>query len=53
MIPEMKNYMIDKLDITAYPTHLLINKGGKIVKIVNRIDDLIPFLNREAGKTTL
>lgn len=53
VIPEMKSYMVDKLDITAYPTHLLIDKGGKIVKIVNRIDDLIPFLKRETGKTTL
>jgi thiol-disulfide isomerase/thioredoxin len=51
VIPEMENYMVDKLHITTYPTHLLIDKSGKIVKIVNRIDDLIPFLKRETAKT--
>ena len=51
-VPEMKNYMDKKLNITQYPTHLLIDRNGKIMKVVNRIDDLIPFIKIEAGKNT-
>ena len=36
--------------ITAYPTHILIDKNGKIVKVVNGIDDLIPFIEKQAEK---
>jgi thiol-disulfide isomerase/thioredoxin len=50
VIPEMKNYMVDKLNVTEYPTHLLIDGNGKIIKVVNRIDDLTPFLNKENSK---
>lgn len=46
VVPEMKNFMSNQLKITQYPTHLLIDKTGKIVKIVNRIDELIPFLEK-------
>jgi len=46
VVPEMKNFMSNELDITQYPTHLLVDKTGKIVKIVNRIDELVPFLEK-------
>jgi peroxiredoxin len=46
-------YMSKQLGITQYPTHLLINKEGKIVKVVNTADDLVPFLAKEAQKITL
>lgn len=46
VVPEMKNFMSNDLNITQYPTHLLINQGGKVVKITNRIEDLIPFLEK-------
>jgi peroxiredoxin len=51
VVPNTESYMTNKLRITQYPTHLLINKNGKIVKVANRIEDLIPFLNKE--KSTL
>jgi peroxiredoxin len=47
VIPEMGNYMQSKLKVNAYPTHLLINKEGKIVKVSNSIEDLIPSLEKE------
>lgn len=46
-IPEMKNYMTTDLNITQFPTHLLINKEGKIRKVVNKIEDIIPFIELE------
>jgi hypothetical protein len=42
----MKDFMSIDLNITQYPTHLLIDQGGKIVKVVNRVEDLLPFLER-------
>ena len=52
-IPEMKDYMHDKLAIGSYPTHILVDKAGKIVKVVDRIDELKPFLKRQASATVL
>ena len=33
-----------------YPTHLLIDKNGKIRKVVNSIKELAPFLQKEIEK---
>jgi len=46
VVPEMKYFMNSQLNITHYPTHLLIDKTGKILKFVNRIEDLIPSLEK-------
>lgn len=53
VIPEMRNYMEDKLNIMEFPTHILIGTNGKIIKVVNAIDELEPFLNKETAKTSL
>lgn len=50
IIPEAEPYMTDKLSINTYPTHLLVDKTGTIVKVVNAIDELEPFLVKEAGR---
>lgn len=50
VIPETRSFMIDEMHINMFPTHLLIDRKGKIVKVVNKIDDLIPFLNKEKEK---
>lgn len=51
VVAEMKKYMEEDLGINEFPTHILIDKNGKIIKVVNTIDDLIPFLKRETEKT--
>ena len=51
VIPETKSFMIDGMHINMFPTHLLIDRNGKILKVVNDIQDLIPFLNIEKMKT--
>lgn len=48
-VPEMEDYMQSRLGIGAYPTHLLVDRAGKIVKVVNRIDELQPFLEKQAA----
>lgn len=50
VIPEMGNYMTAKLNINMYPTHLLIDTTGKIIKVVNSIEELKPFLQKEIEK---
>jgi peroxiredoxin len=47
VVPESKKLIIDDMQIFAFPTHLLISPDGKIVKVVNRIEELIPSLNKE------
>lgn len=49
VIPEMKTFMQDSLATTRYPTHFLISKNGKIAKVVNSLEELKPFLKKEAG----
>lgn len=47
VIPNMERYMSDELKINMYPTHIVVDKKGKIVKVVNDVNDLIPFLKKE------
>ena len=47
VVPEMGAYMQEKLNVNAYPMHLLIDREGKIVKATNAIEDLIPSLEKE------
>lgn len=53
VVPEQEDYMTGKLKINAYPTHFLIDRAGKIVKVVNTIDELIPFLEKQAVEAVL
>ncbi len=45
-VPNMKDFMINDLNITQYPTHVLIGKDGKILKVTNSIEELIPFIEK-------
>lgn len=49
VVPDMEGYMRDKLKVITYPTHFLINRKGKIVKVTNTIGDMLPSLEKEAG----
>ena len=50
VIPNTKSFMLDEMHITGFPTHLLINTEGKIIKVTERIEDLIPYLDKEKAK---
>jgi thiol-disulfide isomerase/thioredoxin len=47
VVPEMGAYMHEKLQVNAYPLHLLIDRKGRIVKAANAIEDVIPSLEKE------
>ncbi len=53
VVPNQDNFMQNKLDIRTYPTHILVNGQGKIVKVVNNVDDLIPALKKETSQPLL
>jgi peroxiredoxin len=48
VIPNMKNYMNDTLDLNAFPTHFILNKEGVITKIVNDYESLEVALEKES-----
>ncbi|MEO8795927.1 MAG: TlpA disulfide reductase family protein [Daejeonella sp.] len=50
VVPEVGAFMTKDLNVTAYPTHFLINRNGHIVKVSNNIHDILPFLEREISK---
>lgn len=49
-IPEQKEYMAKKLKVKQYPTHLIIDANGIIIKMVNNVKTLTSELERIMGK---
>ncbi len=49
-IPEQKNYMSKKLKVKQYPTHLIVDANGRIIKMVNNVKTLTAELSRITGK---
>lgn len=46
VIPDMTDYMAKKLNVQVYPTHIVVDKTGKIVKVVNSVEELEYFIER-------
>ncbi|MPR32167.1 TlpA family protein disulfide reductase [Salmonirosea aquatica] len=53
VVPNQEEFMQNKLGIMMYPSHLIVNREGKIVKVVNDVNDLIPALKKETEQTRL
>ncbi|CAM1342372.1 TlpA family protein disulfide reductase [Tenacibaculum aestuarii] len=49
-IPEQKDYMAKKLKVKQYPTHLIVDSNGVIIKMVNNVKTLTLELERIMGK---
>jgi peroxiredoxin len=48
VIPNMKNYMNETLHLNAFPTHFIINKEGKIAKVLPNFESLEVALEKES-----
>jgi peroxiredoxin len=48
VIPNMKVYMNEKLDLNAFPTHFILDKKGKIKKVVSNYESLEVALEKES-----
>ncbi|AHF14140.1 redoxin [Niabella soli DSM 19437] len=49
-VPEQHDYLSKELQVTGYPTHFLINRAGKIVKVTQEAKEIIPFFEKEIEK---
>ena len=49
-VPEQKEYMAKKLKVKQYPTHLIVDSNGVIIKMVNNVKTLTSELERIMGK---
>jgi len=47
VVPNMKIYMNETLHLNAFPTHFILNKEGKIVKILSNVESLKVALEKE------
>jgi len=50
VVPDMKIYMNETLNLNAFPTHFIINKQGKIIKILSNVESLKVALEEESKK---
>lgn len=48
VIPNMKEYMNNTLQLNAFPTHFILNKEGKIAKVLNNYESLEMALEKES-----
>ncbi|MWB93206.1 redoxin domain-containing protein [Flavobacterium sp. GA093] len=48
VIPDMKSYMNETLELNAFPTHFILNKEGVITKVVNSYESLEVALEIES-----
>ena len=53
VIPDQKSFMSKQMDIKLYPTHLVINTNGKILKAVNSVKDLTLYLKQVFSPSVL
>lgn len=50
VIPNQHDYLVNDLNFSLYPTHLIINKQGLVYKIVGSYEEMASYLNKEALK---
>lgn len=50
VVPNMKIYMNETLNLNAFPTHFIINKHGKIAKVLSNYESLKVALKQESNK---
>lgn len=49
-VPGQEKYLLGQLKVNTFPTHILVGKNGKIVSVVDRVEDLSVALEKEAAK---
>lgn len=50
VFPDTKNFVSDSLHVDTYPTHILLDKKGRIITYVNDVQDLIVMLEELESK---
>lgn len=47
VVPDQGEFIGKKLDLQTYPTHIIVDKSGTILKVVNKASEMIAFLENE------
>jgi thiol-disulfide isomerase/thioredoxin len=53
VVPDRQAYMTDTLKVNEFPTHILLNRQGRIVRVVNDHQELAVALRKEILKEKL
>lgn len=51
VVPNQKEFIFKKLYLNAFPTHLVVDENGTILKVVNKASEMIAFLENEKKST--
>jgi thiol-disulfide isomerase/thioredoxin len=51
VVPNQKEFIDKKLNLQMFPTHIIVDKIGTILKIVNKASEMISFLENENKQT--
>lgn len=50
IVPNQKELIVQKLNLTTFPTHIVVDKKGVIIKVVNKASELIDFLENNKNQ---
>ncbi len=50
VVPMSGKFMTQKLGVQMYPTHILIDQSGKIIKVTHSLEDLLPYIEATVKK---
>jgi peroxiredoxin len=51
VIPNQRDFIEKKLNLQIYPTHIVVDRNGIILKVVNKASEIIEFLENEKKLT--
>jgi thiol-disulfide isomerase/thioredoxin len=47
VVPNQKEFIVKTLNLQIYPTHIIVDKNGIILKVVNKASEMISFFENE------
>jgi thiol-disulfide isomerase/thioredoxin len=50
VVANQKDYLIKDLEVTSFPTHILINKKGKVVKVAGSYEEMETALKKVVSR---
>jgi len=52
VVPNQREFIDKKLNLQIYPTHIILDKNGTILKVVNKASEMISFLDNDLKKSS-
>lgn len=49
VVSDQKEFILKTLSLDTYPTHIIVDKSGTILKVVNKASEMIAFLENESS----